>query len=77
VQESAAGSDVVVSSVDFSALIQELGLASDSLLARLLWELINDSQSVTWQNINNSDGTTWTVIDTSETTNWQTIQTLN
>ena len=75
INESASGFDTTSSNTQFGALIQELGIASDSPLARFLWELINDSQSVTWQNVQSAGATNWVVVNTSETTTWQDVPT--
>jgi hypothetical protein len=61
--------------VAFGALIQELGVAADSLLARFLWELINDSQTVAWQNIGSSSPTAWQTINDFEDPDWIPVDT--
>jgi hypothetical protein len=48
----------------FIASITESATGTDTVNGRRLWELIDDSQSVTWQNVDNSESTTWTVIST-------------
>jgi len=42
----------------------------DVSAARLIWELIDDSQSVSWQNVNASTDGGWAVTDTSHPTAW-------
>ena len=67
--------ETVAAALEFGVAVQEVVVASDSVLGRLLWELINDSQSVTWQNVQSAGATGWVVVNTSETTNWQRIPT--
>jgi hypothetical protein len=43
----------------FSAITQDGVTVQDVLLARFLWELIEDFQSVNWQLINDSSPTVW------------------
>jgi hypothetical protein len=57
-------------------MILELGIASDSILARYLWELINDTQTVAWQNIASQTSTSWQSVNTSTSTNWTPIETI-
>jgi hypothetical protein len=75
VEESGAGTEIVRTKALFSALLRELGVAADSVQGRLLWEVINDSQSVTWQNVSSDPGTTWQVIATADNPGWQIIKT--
>ncbi len=75
IKEAASGLDTPRSNTNFNAAIQELGIAADSQLARFLWELINDSQSVTWQNVQSAGATNWAVINVSENTTWQDVPT--
>jgi hypothetical protein len=70
IQERVVGRDITNVSTLFAALIQELGIAADSLTARFLWELINDSQTVTWQNIASSSPTAWQTINDADDPNW-------
>ena len=64
INETASGLDAPSSNSQFNTLIQELGIAVDSPLARFLWELINNSQSVSWQNVQSSGATNWQNIPT-------------
>jgi hypothetical protein len=59
INETASGLDAPSSNFQFNTLIQELGIAVDSPLARFLWELINNSQSVSWQNVQSAGATNW------------------
>jgi hypothetical protein len=47
--------------------------AADQIFARLLWELIDDAQTVTWNNINNSQADTWGAVNTSQADAWSNI----
>jgi hypothetical protein len=73
--EAVAGNDMVAASALFTSLVQEQGLAQDSVQVRLLWEIINDSQTVTWQNLPTDTGIVWQIVDTSDGTSWVVIST--
>jgi hypothetical protein len=75
IEELARGTATARSTVAFGALIQELAIAADSPLARFLWELINDSQSVAWQNIGSSSPTVWQTINDFEDPDWTPVDT--
>ncbi len=75
--EGATGSDRTSTLPIYAVSVAELAGASDSVLGRLLWELINDSQSVTWNLINAQNSDTWSVINTSDSTTWNVIKTSN
>jgi hypothetical protein len=77
VQESASGSDATTTLPIYSVTVAELARASDSILGRLLWEIINDSQSVTWNLINAQNSDTWSIINTADSTTWNVIKTSN
>jgi hypothetical protein len=53
--ESSSAVDSTESSRVFSPVIYESSSAFDAVLSRFLWELINDSQTVTWQLINSAN----------------------
>jgi hypothetical protein len=59
----------------FSSNVSELARAQDTALAQFLWNIINDSQSVSWQNINTAETSNWQVINTADGTQWQVIKT--
>ena len=59
----------------FEAVLAEHGVAADSVLGKLLWEIINDSQTTAWQNVVTDTGTTWQVVNTAEDPGWQIIKT--
>jgi hypothetical protein len=61
----------------YNAPVSETVTISDLVLGLFLWNLIDDSQSVTWQNINSSPGTTWSPIDTDPDTGWSVTPTVN
>ena len=61
----------------YAVSVAEMATATDSLLGRLLWEIINDSQSGTWTTISAQNGGTWSVIDNSDPTTWNVIKTSN
>jgi hypothetical protein len=42
---------------------------------RLLWELIDDSQTANWQNISDAQSAAWAVIDNAQTSSWSNVST--
>ncbi len=78
VEETATATDAVSPPGSiYNAPVSETVTISDLVLGLFLWNLIDDSQSVTWQNINSSPGTTWSPIDTDPDTGWSVIPTVN
>ena len=75
VAEEALGEDSLLLTVVFFATITDGASAADQIFARLLWELIDDAQTVTWNNINNSQADTWSAVNTSQIDAWQIVQT--
>jgi hypothetical protein len=55
VSEGAEAVATIVVSTAFIATITEGAVTADQLVARLLWELIDDSQPVSWQLINTQE----------------------
>lgn len=53
--ESAEATETILALSVFLAAITEGAVAVDQITARLLWELIDDSQSVSWQLINTQE----------------------
>jgi hypothetical protein len=63
----------VLASAVFFATITEGAVAADQIIARFLWEIINDAQTANWGTINNAGSTTWATIGTAQTDSWQAI----
>lgn len=61
-----------LASVAFIANIQEGAQAADSLLARFLWELVDDYQNANWNSINDSQSISWSLI-AGQSAEWNTI----
>jgi hypothetical protein len=64
-----------LASAVFLATIQEGAGGADVILARFLWEIINDAQATNWATINSAQTVTWAEINTSQSTTWQTVKT--
>jgi hypothetical protein len=77
VSETGTATDAISSVQTFVSFIVETGTVTDSLSQRLLWELIDDSQTVNWVVINASTATSWGTIDNSQTNTWTVIGTVN
>jgi hypothetical protein len=73
VLEIANALDTLVATAVFLASVSESSQGADTILARFLWEVIDDSQNVTWQNIDNSQTQTWALLNTAQSTTWQNI----
>lgn len=50
-QDGVSGVDSVTVATIFAAAIQEAGVAADSLLGRLLWEVIQTAQAQDWKSV--------------------------
>ena len=59
----------------FVATVTEGAVAADQLIARFLWELIDDSQAVNWGDINNNQTPTWAAIANEQAINWAALNT--
>lgn len=75
VSEQAAGLDAFFTNVSFLASISETATVADALLARFLWELINDQQAVNWINVYAAQNANWGQTDTSTPNTWTDIPT--
>lgn len=75
VSESSEALAVVLASASFIAAITEGAVAADQLIARLLWELIDDSQGGNWVTLNTASTPGWTVIFDEQTASWQVVNT--
>jgi len=72
-EEVAAITDEAVANIIFVAAFVGAATGVDGFAARFLWELIDDSQSVTWQNIGSSTNSGWVLVDNSEPGEWTDI----
>lgn len=77
IAETVTALDQVYAYVAFVCVITEGGAITDVATARLLWELINDSQTAGWQTINTAQSTTWSTINDSAPNTWSGIPTLD
>jgi hypothetical protein len=66
-----------LASAVFFANITGNAVATDELIRRLLWEVINTDQGGNWGNIDTNQSTAWNVINNDQTTPWQPVQTQN
>jgi hypothetical protein len=77
IAETVAALDLVYAYALFACVVTESGTVLDVATARLLWEVINDSQNAGWQTLNAAQSTTWTVINDSVPNTWSDIPTLD
>lgn len=75
VEEAANTGSLVVALLNFISTVDESATASDILLARYLWELIDDTQTANWNTLPTAQSPVWTTIDNTDTASWQVIQT--
>ena len=75
IQELINAASTTSAAAHFIASVNEFAQGLDSPTRRLLWEVINTSESTTWDTINNSESTAWGTINTSDTGGWQVIKT--
>jgi hypothetical protein len=77
VVEMAEAADAFVALVAFVCTLSESADIADQITARLLWEIIDDSQTANWGTINDSQTTTWSNIDDSAPNTWGIIPNTN
>lgn len=75
VSEEVNAVEQFLAAVTFIATIQAGAQAADQLLARFLWELINDQQLVNWAGISAAQSTEWVHTDDSQPATWDQIPT--
>jgi hypothetical protein len=75
VDETAYAISFVVSSAVLYSSVLEGAVAADEILARYLWEIINDAQTANWTEINTSQASGWGNINTTSSNPWQVIDT--
>lgn len=75
VNETAYAISFVVTSAVLYSSVLEGAVAADEILARFLWELINDAQTASWAEINTSQASGWSNISTTQSNPWQVIDT--
>ena len=64
VQETASAVDQFLAIAVFIATVQGNAVGADTIVARYLWELIDDSQNADWTTIDNAQSGTWTIVGT-------------
>jgi len=77
VAETAEATDAFVALVAFVCSLSESADIADQITARLLWEIIDDSQTANWATIDDSQTTTWSNIDDSAPNTWGIIPNTN
>ena len=72
--ESGYANDTIsaAGSIYHVAVVEALS-ASDSVSARLLWEIIDDTDDAHWGSIDTSNVPVWSAITTTQTPNWNVI----
>ena len=64
-----------LASAAFFATITDSAVAADSLVRRLLWEIINDAQAVNWGDVNNAQTSVWGAVNASQSVTWSAVNT--
>ena len=75
VNETANAIDAFLSIGVLFATITDSAMAADEFIGRLLWEIINDSQSSSWGDINSAQTSAWGTVDSSQATSWGAVNT--
>jgi hypothetical protein len=75
IAELAAIIDNPVAATTYPVSRSETAAITETNSGRYLWEIIDDTQSVTWQNISNPQTPGWSDVDTEETPGWTLIST--
>jgi hypothetical protein len=75
-QDSAAAFDRYNNNVHVFAYTVDVAQAStQDILARFLWELIDDTQNANWQNITNTQNPGWVLVSSTQGASWQLLDT--
>jgi hypothetical protein len=77
IAETVVALDQIYAYALFICVVTESSTILDVATARLLWEVINDSQTAGWQTINAAQSTTWATINDSVPNTWSDIPTLD
>jgi len=77
IAEMVVASDLAYAYMLFVCIISEGSTVLDVATARLLWEVINDSQNASWQTVNAAQSTTWATINDSAPNTWSDTPTLD
>jgi hypothetical protein len=59
----------------FFATMTDGAVGVDQIAARLLWEIINDSQDAGWAQINDVQNPGWGTINNAQPTSWSVVKT--
>ena len=70
IQELITAADANFPALAYFVFINETLTVIDSPTARLLWELINDTQNADWASINNAQTPGWATIGTAQVPGW-------
>ena len=57
----------------YRVTVPESATLSDSVIGAFLWNLIDDSQSVSWQNVVAAQSVSWSSIDSNQTPGWSNV----
>ena len=76
VVESITAQDEAYAGASFVAQIIEDARAFDQFIGRLLWDVIDTSETTVWGVIDTGVSGNWGHIDTAQTQNWNTITTV-
>lgn len=75
VSPTANALDAVAALAVFYAALTNHAVGADAVAQRLLWEIINDSQTANWQNISSAQATGWSNIEINGGDPWGNIPT--
>jgi hypothetical protein len=71
--ESVSAVDAFLASAVLFAAVQDGAVGVDTIVARFLWELIDDAQSANWATIGDAQTPNWATLTTAQTASWATI----
>ena len=75
ISETVVATDFVLALGVFFATMTDGAVGVDQITARLLWEIINDSQDAGWAQINDVQNPGWGTINNAQATSWSVVKT--
>jgi hypothetical protein len=75
VSETAVAADSILALAVLFATMTDGAVGVDQITARLLWEIINDSQNASWAQINDAQNPGWSTINNAQPTTWSVVKT--
>jgi hypothetical protein len=73
ITDAVSAVDHFLATAVFFATIQGSATAADQIVARFLWELIDDAQTANWSGISTAQAAGWATINDAQSGAWSTV----